>query len=36
VAQRQTGEDPESVMKRADAALYQAKHTGRNRVIGAE
>lgn len=36
VAQRQAGEDPESVMKRADAALYQAKHTGRNRVIGAE
>jgi diguanylate cyclase len=35
VAQRTSGEMPDSVMKRADMALYQAKQTGRNRVIGA-
>lgn len=36
VAQRQSGEDPDAVMKRADVALYQAKQTGRNRVAGAD
>ncbi len=36
VAQRQAGEDSGSVMKRADLALYQAKQTGRNRVISAD
>lgn len=36
VAQRSAGEMPDAVMKRADVALYQAKQTGRNRVIGAE
>lgn len=36
VAQRQPGEDSDAVMKRADVALYQAKQTGRNRVIAAE
>lgn len=36
VAQRRPGEDAGQVMKRADAALYQAKQTGRNRVIGAD
>lgn len=35
VAQRLAGEMPQAVMGRADAALYQAKQTGRNRVIGA-
>lgn len=36
VAQRQPGELAEDVMKRADLALYQAKQTGRNRVISAD
>lgn len=36
VAQRQPGEAPDAVMKRADTALYQAKQTGRNRVVGAD
>lgn len=35
VAQRLADEMPQAVMGRADAALYQAKQTGRNRVIGA-
>jgi diguanylate cyclase len=36
VAQRQSGEAAEGVMKRADVALYQAKQAGRNRVFAAD
>ncbi len=35
VAERSTGENVDSVLPRADAALYLAKQSGRNRVIGA-
>lgn len=36
VAERMAGEKIESVLPRADAALYIAKQTGRNRVVGAQ
>lgn len=35
VAQRQGGELPDAIIPRADAALYAAKNSGRNRVVGA-
>ncbi|MCB5189088.1 diguanylate cyclase [Methylobacillus caricis] len=35
VAERLSGEDADAVIGRTDKALYQAKNSGRNRVIGA-
>jgi diguanylate cyclase len=35
VAERMTGELIDAVLPRADAALYLAKKSGRNRVVGA-
>ncbi|MDI1308193.1 MAG: GGDEF domain-containing protein [Methylotenera sp.] len=35
VSERIAGEAFDAVLPRADAALYQAKHAGRNRVVGA-
>ncbi len=36
VALRQSGEEQTAVIKRADDALYKAKHAGKNRVVAAE
>ncbi|RJG01149.1 GGDEF domain-containing protein [Noviherbaspirillum sedimenti] len=36
VALRKDGEDQQALFKRADDALYQAKHAGKNRVVAAE
>ena len=36
VSERLTGEGVDAVLPRADAALYLAKQTGRNRVVGAD
>ncbi|RZI42058.1 diguanylate cyclase [Herbaspirillum sp. HC18] len=36
VALRETGEGQESMIKRADEALYKAKKAGKNRVVAAE
>lgn len=36
VSERAAGEGIDAVLPRADAALYQAKQTGRNRVVGAD
>jgi PleD family two-component response regulator len=36
VARRERGESQESLIARADKAMYQAKLQGKNRVIAAE
>ena len=33
ITQRRDGETEQAVVGRADKALYQAKHTGKNRVV---
>jgi diguanylate cyclase (GGDEF)-like protein len=33
VAERMDGEHAESLLRRADKALYQAKNTGKNRTV---
>ena len=36
VAMRREGEDQDSLLKRADQAMYTAKRTGKNRVVVAD
>jgi diguanylate cyclase len=36
VALRHQGEDQETLLARADRAMYQAKHSGKNRVVVAD